>query len=85
VRKRQSLTIGPVSLESARSFLECLEGFQAELVDAEHGAYEVRISLDSDRDINHVLGAIDRHVSERADGPARLALDGRQYLIEPAT
>ena len=65
--------------------LECLRGFEAELVENEDGRYDVQVSLATDRDINRILGAIDTHVSERADGPARLDLDGRRYLIEPAT
>jgi hypothetical protein len=65
--------------------LECLEGFEAELVENEDGHYQVQVSLDGDRDIGNVLGAIDTHVTERADGPARLDLDGRRYHIEPAT
>jgi hypothetical protein len=44
----------------------------------------VQVNLNGERDINHVLGAIDTHVTERADGPARLDLDGRRYLIQPA-
>jgi uncharacterized protein (UPF0262 family) len=79
------LTIGPASLERARAMLECLRGFEAELVESEDGRYDVQVSLDDDRDISRVLGAIDTHVTERADGPARLDLDGRHYLIEPAT
>ena len=65
--------------------LECLRGFEAELVESEDGRYDVLVSIDDERGINRVLGAIDTHVSERADGPARLDLDGRHYLIEPAT
>ena len=81
----QTLTIGPASLKRARAMLECLQGFEAELVESEDGRYHVQVSLEDDRDINRVLGAIDTHVTERADGPARLDLDGRHYLIEPAT
>jgi hypothetical protein len=81
----QTLTIGPGSLERARAMLECLGGFEAELVESEVGRYDVQVRLASDRDINRILGAIETHVSERADGPARLDLDGRRYLIEPAT
>jgi hypothetical protein len=81
----QTLTIGPGSLERARAMLECLGGFEVELVESEDGRYDVQVSLASDRDINRVLAAIDTYVSERADGPARLDLDGRRYLIEPAT
>jgi hypothetical protein len=80
----QTLTIGPATLERARALLACLRGFEAELVESEDGRYEVQVSLDGDRDINRVLGAIDTYVTERGDGPARLDLDGRRYLIEPA-
>ena len=80
----QTLTIGPGSVERARAMLECLDDFEAEIVEREDGLYDVQVSLASDRDINRVLGAIDTHVSERADGPARLDLDGRRYLMEPA-
>ena len=65
--------------------LECLGGFEAEVVESEDGRYDVQVILAGDREINRVLGAIDTHVSERADGPARLDLDGRRYLIAPAT
>lgn len=85
VSNLQTLTIGPASLGRARAMLECLRGFEAELVENEDGRYDVQVSLHNDRDINRVLGAIDTHVTERADGPARLDLDGRRYLIEPAT
>jgi hypothetical protein len=80
----QTLTIGPASLERAQAMLECLRGFEAELVENEDGRYDVQVNLNGERDINHVLGAIDTHVTERADGPARLDLDGRRYLIQPA-
>jgi len=81
----QTLTIGPASLEKARAMLEGLRGFEAELVESADGRYDVQVSLDTDRDISRVLGAIDTHVTERADGPARLDLGGRHYVIEPAT
>jgi hypothetical protein len=65
--------------------LECLGGFEAELVESKDGRYNVQVILAGDSDINRALGAIDTHVSERADGPTRLDLDGRRYLIEPST
>ena len=65
--------------------LEGLRGFETELVESADGRYDVQVSLDDDRDISRVLGAIDTHVTERADGPARLDLGGRHYLIDPAT
>jgi hypothetical protein len=82
--RKLTLRIGAASLESARALLECLRGLEAELIESDDGNYEVQISLAGDREINDALGAIDRHVTERADGPARLDLDGRQYLLEPA-
>jgi hypothetical protein len=81
----QTLTIGPASLERARAMLDGLRGFEAELVESEDGRYDVQVILAGDRDINRVLTAIDAHVNERADGPARLDLEGRRYLIEPVT
>jgi hypothetical protein len=80
----QTLTIEAAGLDSARALLACLEGFQAEIVKSEGGDYEVRVGVEGDRDINNALGAIDRHVTERADGPARVGLGGRHYLIAPA-
>jgi hypothetical protein len=84
VGNSQTLTIGPASLEKARAMLTSLGGFEAELVENEDGSYGVQVSLNGDRDINNVLGAIDTHVTERADGPARLDLGGHRYLIDPA-
>lgn len=77
-----TLTIGAVSLQSARGFLESLDGFQAELVESAPGRYEVRITLDG-RKIHECLNAIDRHVTERDDGPVPLDFDGQRYLLEP--
>jgi uncharacterized protein (UPF0262 family) len=79
------VTIGPAGLERAQAMLESLRDFEAELVENDDGRYDVQVSLDNDRDINRVLGAIDTHVTDRADGPARIDLNGRDYLIEPAT
>lgn len=78
----QTLTIGAATVESARGFFESLNGYHAELVETEDGRHLVRITLDGDRDILGALSAIDRHVAQRADGPAHLDLDGRHYLIE---
>jgi hypothetical protein len=81
----QTLTIGPASLARARAMLECLRGFEPELVEAEDGRYNVQVILAGDRDINRILGAIDTQVTEQEDGTARLDLGGRHYLLEPAT
>jgi hypothetical protein len=81
----QTLTIGAASLESALGFLDSLRGFRTDLVETEDGHHEVRITVYGDRDIHEALAAIDRHVTERAEGPARLGLDGRHYLIESTT
>ena len=81
----RTVTIGPAGLERAQAMLESLRDFEAELVENDDGRYDVQVSLDNDRDINRVLGAIDTHVTDRADGPARIDLNGRDYLIEPAT
>ena len=80
----QTLTIGAVSLESARGFFVSLNRFHAELVETADGRHEVRVRVYEDREIYGVLDAIERHVTERADGPARIDLDGRRYLIDAA-
>jgi hypothetical protein len=72
-----TLTIGAASLQSARGFLDNLDGFQAELVESTPGEYQVRIHLHGGREIHEALHAIDKAVTERANGPVRLELDGQ--------
>lgn len=80
----QTLTIKAVSLASARSFRDSLEGFQTELVESEHGTYLVNVNFSGgDREIVSVLDALQEHVTRRADGPATIGLAGRNYELHP--
>jgi hypothetical protein len=82
----QSLTIEARSLESAREFCAALSEFDAELAETGNGGYQVKVAFAAgNRAILRVLRALEDHVTERADGPAKLDLDGRGYTIHPAT
>ena len=81
----RNLTIGAASLESAQGFFDALNDFGPSLVRTEDGNYEVWITLDtSNRRVLEALNALEKHVTERAAGPARLELDGRSYLLDGA-
>lgn len=81
----RTLTIGAANLASARGFLDALDGFQAKLLSTSDGTYNVEISLDeTNRSAIEVLNTLEQHVTERASGPARLELDGRNYLLDVA-
>jgi hypothetical protein len=80
----QALTIKAVTLESAQGFLSGLDGFQAELLEAEDGSYLVEIALQGrDREIIAVLNALENYVSHRGEGPAEIGLAGRTYELHP--
>jgi hypothetical protein len=77
------LTIEAADLESARGLCRALAGFDAKLEEDEHGVCLVIVTIESDRDIVEVLGAIERHIRGRNGGPARIGLDGNRYVMEP--
>jgi hypothetical protein len=80
----RSLTIEAKSLESAQALYSALSGFRPELRAREADGYWVTVDVGgSDQEIVAVLDALVRHVSERADGPAHVVLDGRQYSVHP--
>jgi hypothetical protein len=79
----ESIVIHAVSLESAQGFCSALEAFHAELVGREDGSYEVQVSLRGRREILAVLSALEAHVSQRGDGPARLKLGEQRYTLHP--
>lgn len=78
-----SLVLHPVSLESARGFCAALAEFGATLVEGENGRYQVAIPLSGDREIIAVLNSLERYVTRRGDGPARLELGDRSYTLVP--
>lgn len=79
----ESLVLRAASLESARGFCAGLAEFGATLVKTENGLYQVGIPFSGDREIVAVLNALEKHVTQRGEGPARLELDGRTYMLEP--
>jgi hypothetical protein len=81
----QTLTIEAVSQESALGLYAVLSAFRTELVEMPEGTYHVEIALGgSDREIVDVLNVLERHVTSRRAGPARLALNGRSYVLHGA-
>jgi hypothetical protein len=80
----QMLTIRAASPESAREMLEALSAFRAELVEAADGHSELTVTLQGGNgEIIGVLNALAQYVNERPTGPARLSLDGRNYVMHP--
>lgn len=83
-RLMETLTIQAASAESARGMLAALSVFEAELVETPDGRREVVVTLaGNDSEIVAVLNALERYVTERASGPARVELNGRAYVMEP--
>jgi hypothetical protein len=81
----QTLTIKAMTLESARGFMSGLASFQAQLLESEDGSYLVQITLGrGDREVIALLNALEAYVSQRAQGPAEIGLDGRTYKLHPA-
>jgi hypothetical protein len=80
------LTIHPMTHDSALGLLSALAGFDAELSEND-GAWEIVVTFGAngggDREIVAVLNALERHVNERAGGPARVQLNGHTYLMQP--
>ena len=78
----EKLRIYAVSRESALATLDSLKKFRAELAVAESpGGYEVLVALNGDAEIVGVLDALQQHVTQRADGPARVELNGTRYVV----
>ena len=77
------LTIEAADLESARGLCRALSRFDATLEEDEHGACIVVVTIESDREIVQVLGAIERHVRGRNAGAALIGLGGNRYVMEP--
>jgi hypothetical protein len=78
----QTLTIEAATPDSAFALHEALSGFRAELRVTDEGKSYVGVTLgQSDREIVEVLNAIEDYVMQRATGPARIALNGRKYVL----
>lgn len=79
----ETLVIYALTLESAQGFTTGLSSFTTKLNEPENGRFQVEITLDGDREIVSVLNALEKYVTERGDGPARLELDGHRYTLSP--
>jgi hypothetical protein len=78
----RSLTVAAKNLQSAEALHGALAEFDAELKQSEHNGYCVVVSLKGpERRIVEVLDALQQHVTDRNDGPARVDLDGRRYTM----
>jgi hypothetical protein len=65
--------------------LDALADFDAQLVETLDGHFQVVVALaGSDRRIVEALNALERYVTERGDGPAKLEYEGRNYTVHPA-
>jgi hypothetical protein len=78
----RSLTVAAKNLDSAQQLHSALAEFDAELEQSEHNGYCVVVSLKGPgRRIVEVLDALQKHVTDRDDGPAQVDLDGRSYTM----
>lgn len=81
----QRLTIEAATRDSALGLYAALERFDVELAESEDGRCHVHVALGrSHRDIIEVLNAIERYVTERHAGAARISLNGRSYILAGA-
>ena len=79
----QSITIHAATAYSARAMTAALCQFDSDL-SAVDGHYEVTIRLrGGDREIVDVLNVLELYVTERANGPAHIDFEGREYTLHP--
>ena len=82
----QTITIEAASPESALALYHALAGFRAELRESEDGRRFIDVELGrGDREIVDVLNALEDYVTHRNDGPARVELNGRKYMLHAVT
>jgi hypothetical protein len=78
----QKLTIDASTNEVAQGLFSALADFWPEIVEQPIGGYQVVVALrGSDAQITELLAALERHVTERGNGPAKIRLDGRSYTL----
>lgn len=79
----EKLRIQAATPETGREMLAALSEFKAELLESSDGC-EVVISFGGDdHKIIGVLDVLERYVTERANGPARMELNGKSYVLNP--
>ena len=78
----QKLTIDASTNEVAQGLYRALASFWPEIVARPEGGYQIVVRLrGSDTQITEVLSALERHVTERGNGPAKIDLQGRSYTL----
>ena len=79
----ETLRIRAATPQTGRAMLAALSSFRAELLESADGC-EVVVSLGrGDEEIIAVLNALEHYVTERANGPARVKVYGKSYLLHP--
>jgi hypothetical protein len=82
----EKLRIHPRSRDSAQGMLAALSEFHAELFESAEG-FEIVVTLGrdgkGDAEIVALLNALGQYVAARKDGPAKIDLDGRRYVMRP--
>jgi hypothetical protein len=61
--------------------LAALSAFRVEMLEDGDGSCEIAVRLGSDSEVVAVLNALERYVTERANGPARMDFNGRSYVM----
>ena len=78
----QKLTVDASSKEVAQGLFSALAGFSPEIVGRADGGYQIVVALGGrDAQIIAILSALERHVTERGNGPAKIDLAGRSYTL----
>jgi hypothetical protein len=78
----QKLTVDADTNAAAQGLYKALAGFRPEIVERPEGGYQVVVRLrGSDTQITEILSALERHVTERRNGPAKVDLGGRSYTL----
>lgn len=81
-----TITIEAATPESAHALFQALAGHVRILRQGDDGRQFVDVDLPrGDREIVEVLNTIEDYVTHRNDGPARVELDGRVYMLHAAT
>jgi len=77
----ERITIHAASRASGRAMLAALSEFRTELRESEHGCAVIVTLGKGDAEIAAVLRALDDFVTQRADGPGHVELNGRSYVM----
>jgi hypothetical protein len=78
----KTLTVDASTSQVAEGLRGALHRFEPAVREKSDGGYQVIVSLDGgDAHVVAILSALQRHVTERGDGPARVEMAGRNYTL----